>query len=322
MNSLASDGRAVLGFVGLGAMGLPMAKRLVDAGYPLTVYDVAPAPVQSMIAVGAKGAESARAVAAASDIIVMMLPDSPQVQDAVAGPDGVIAGLRPGGLVIDMSTISPAVTRTVGAAVVAAGGHFVDAPVGRTSRHAEEGDLLIMVGGVEKDVDAALPVLQNFGHDIIRCGPVGAGETMKLVNNLLTATIVAANAEALVLGVSSGLELETVLRVLRMTAASNTHLKSTYAEKALRRDFSPGFATRLAVKDLRLVIGLAIEQQLPVGVGAAALQLFSTACGEGHALDDYTSVITVLERLAGVELAEKAELNETAELNGRAGLSA
>lgn len=297
-----------IGFVGLGAMGLPMARRLVRAGYALTVHDVATAQVESLVVDGATAADSARSAAAASDVVVLMLPDSPQVQEATGGEDGVLAGLRPGTLVIDMSTISPAVTREVAANVAAAGGRFVDAPVGRTSRHAAEGDLLIMVGGADQDVDAAWPILQNFGTDIIRCGPVGSGETMKLVNNLLTATIVAANAEALVLGVASGLELQTVLGVLRMTAASNTHLKNTYAEKALRRDFSPGFATRLAVKDLRLVMSLAIDQQLPVGVGAAALQLFSTACSQGHALDDYTSVITVLESLAGVQLEERAEV--------------
>ena len=307
MNSPDSANPAAIGFVGLGAMGYPMARRLLDAGYPLTVYDVTAAPVDALAADGATAVDSARAVAAASDVVVSMLPDSPQVQSAMTDVDGILAGLRPGTLVIDMSTIAPSVTREVGSAVEAAGARFVDAPVGRTSRHAEEGDLLIMVGGADADVDSAWPVLRNFGRDIIRCGPIGAGETMKLVNNLLTATIVAANAEALVLGVSSGLELETVLQVLRMTAASNTHLKSTYAEKALRRDFSPGFATRLAVKDLRLVQGLAIDQQLPIGIGAAALQLFSTACSQGHALDDYTSVITVLERLADVELEEHAE---------------
>lgn len=309
MTSPATHNRPMVGFVGLGAMGFPMSRRLLDAGYPLMVHDVVPTPVETLVRVGAKAAESARALATGSDIVVTMLPDSPQVQAAMAGPDGILAGLRPGTLVIEMSTIAPAVTRQIGTDVQAAGGRFVDAPVGRTSRHAEEGELLIMVGGADDDVQSAMPVLENFGTDIIRCGPIGSGETMKLVNNLLTATIVAANAEALVLGVASGLSLETVLKVLRMTAASNTHLKSTYAEKALRRDFTPGFATRLAVKDMRLVMGLAIDQQLPVGVGAAALQLFSTACSEGHALDDYTSVITVLEKLAGVELVEREEVS-------------
>lgn len=296
-----------VGMLGLGAMGAPMARRIVQAGYPTTVYDVVDSQVQLLRDAGADAASSARELAAASDVVVTMLPDSPQVQDAISGEDGLLVGLAPGTLVIDMSTIAPSVTREVAAAVGSCGGRFVDAPVGRTSRHAEEGDLLIMVGGSEEDVRDARPVLEHFGTDIIHCGPVGAGETMKLVNNLLTASIVAANAEALVLGVASGLDLHTVLKVLRMTAASNAHLKTTYAEKALRRDFSPGFATRLAVKDLRLVMELAVQQQLPVGVGAAALQTFSTACSQGHALDDYTSVITVLERLAGVELMEKKE---------------
>lgn len=301
-----------LGFIGLGAMGFPMARRLLAAGRPTTVFDVSAERVEALVAEGARSAGSPREVAAASDVVITMLPDSADVQAVTSGPDGVLAGLRPGSVLVDMSTISPAVSREVAAAVVAAGSEMVDAPVGRTSRHAAEGDLLIMVGGPEAVVDRVLPVLEVFGKDIVRCGPVGAGETMKVVNNLLTATIVAADAEALVLGCAAGLELDTVLRVLRMTAASNTHLKATYAEKALQRDFTPGFATRLAVKDLRLALGLAIDQQLPVGVGAAALQLFSTACSEGHATDDYTSVITVLERLAGVELREGAGVREDA----------
>jgi 3-hydroxyisobutyrate dehydrogenase len=301
--------RPSVGFLGLGAMGAPMARRLLAHGYPLCLFDVVPESVARLVADGAVAADSARALAADSDVVVMMLPDSPQVEAVLAGPDGVLAGLRPGALVIDMSTISPAVTRQAADAVAAVGGRMIDAPVGRTSRHAAEGNLLIMVGGPQEVVDEAEPILQCFGTDIVRCGPVGAGETMKLVNNLLTATIVAANAEALVLGTAAGLELDTVLRVLRMTAASNTHLKTTYAEKALRRDFSPGFATKLAVKDLRLALNLAIEQQLPVGVAAAALQLFSTACSQGHGADDYTSVITVLEGLAGLELEEKVAVS-------------
>lgn len=293
-----------VGFIGLGAMGAPMARRLLAHGYPLQVFDQVPEAVSALAAEGAGAAGSIRELAAASDVIVTMLPDSPQVEQVYG--EGLLAGLRPGALVIDMSTISPSVTRTTAEAVEAAGGRMIDAPVGRTSQHAEEGELLIMVGGAEEAVDEAEPILRCFGTDIVRCGPVGSGETMKLVNNLLTATIVAANAEALVLGVASGLELDTVLKVLRMTAASNTHLKSTYAQKALRRDFTPGFATALAVKDLRLAQNLAIENELPVGVAAAALQLFSAACSQGRGRDDYTSVLTVLEGLAGLELEEKA----------------
>jgi 4-hydroxybutyrate dehydrogenase / sulfolactaldehyde 3-reductase len=290
-------------------MGTPMCRRLLANDFATTVFDVSSERMEELGSEGARVADSAAAVAATSDVLVLMLPDSPQVEAVLLGEGGVLSALREGSLIIDMSTIAPATTRRVAALAEAAGSRFIDAPVGRTSRHAEEGDLLIMVGGADDDVDRALPILRCFGKDIIRCGAVGAGGTMKLTNNLLTATIVAANAEALVLGVSAGLELDTVLKVLRMTAASNTHLKNTYAEKALRRDFSPGFATKLAVKDLRLALGLAIDEQLPIGVGSAALQLFSTACGEGHADDDYTSVITVLERLAGVELRENQEVS-------------
>lgn len=299
-----------VGFVGLGAMGRPMARRLLSRGYALTVYDVVPDAIEPVRAAGATPATSPEAVAAASDVVVTMLPDSPDVQAAVLGPDGVLAGLRPGAVLIEMSTIAPAVTRQVAEAVTAAGCRMLDAPVGRTSRHAEEGDLLIMVGGEASLLDEVRPILECFGHDIVHCGPPGSGETMKLVNNLLTSSIVAANAEALVLGVAAGLELETVLSVLRSTAASNTHLRSTYAEKALRRDFTPGFATRLAIKDVRLALELASGLRLPVGVGAAAQQLLAQAAAQGHETDDYTSVITVLENLAHVELEERPRLQE------------
>lgn len=299
-----------LGFVGLGAMGGPMAHRLLQRGYSLTVYDALPPAMEPVRQAGAAICASPKAVAEASDVVVTMLPDSPDVQAAVLGPDGVLAGLRPGAVLIEMSTIAPAVTRQVAESVTAAGCRMLDAPVGRTSRHAEEGDLLIMVGGDASLLEEVRAILECFGHDIVHCGAAGSGETMKLVNNLLTSSIVAANAEALVLGVAAGLELETVLSVLRSTAASNTHLRSTYAEKALRRDFTPGFATRLAIKDVRLALELASGLRLPVGVGAAAQQLLAQAAAQGHETDDYTSVITVLENLAHVELEERPRLHE------------
>ena len=295
-----------IGFIGLGAMGFPMASRLLEAGYETTAFDVAEPRVAALVERGAKRASCAREVGEQSDVVVTMLPDSGDVVSVMQKDNGLLKGLRRDAVVVEMSTISPTVTRQVAAEVASVGARMIDAPVGRTSRHAEEGNLLIMIGG-DRDVIAEVePVLSCFGKDRVYCGPIGSGETMKLVNNLLTATIVAANAEALVLGVKAGLELDTVLSVLRATAASNTHLKATYAEKALRRDFSPGFATRLAVKDLRLALSLAIDEQLPVALGAAALQMFTTAVSEGHGGDDYTAVLTVLERLAGVELKEQA----------------
>jgi len=298
------DGRQV-GFIGLGAMGGPMARRLVASGYPTSIYDVVPERLERVASSGAQAKGSPREVAASADVVITMLPDSEDVVAVLGGDDGILAGLRHGSVLIEMSTIAPTVTREAHRRVVSAGARMIDAPVGRTSRHAAEGDLLVMIGGDDGDIDGVEPILACFGKDRVRCGPIGSGETMKLVNNLLTATIVAADAEALVLGVKAGLELETVLSVLRATAASNTHLRVTYAEKALRRDFSPGFATRLAVKDLRLALSLAVDEQYPVSLGAAALQMFSVACCEGHSGDDYTAVLTVLERVAGVELEEK-----------------
>jgi 3-hydroxyisobutyrate dehydrogenase-like beta-hydroxyacid dehydrogenase len=299
-----------VGFVGLGAMGRPMASRLLANGYPLTAYDIVPAATERLASAGAQAATSPEAVAEASDVIVSMLPDSPDVQAAVLGSGGILAGMRESAVLIDMSTISPAVTRQVAEAVTAAGRRMLDVPVGRTPRHAAEGDLLLMAGGDPDLLEEVGPILRCFGKDLVHCGPVGSGAIMKLVNNLLGASILAADAEALVLGVAAGLELETVLAVLRSTGASNTHLRSTYPEKALRRDLSPGFATRLAIKDVRLALELASEVRLPIGVGAAALQLFNAAAAEGHENDDYTSVLAVLERYGKVELHERPAPNE------------
>jgi 4-hydroxybutyrate dehydrogenase / sulfolactaldehyde 3-reductase len=303
-DSSSSASLPPIGFVGLGAMGGPMARRLLGGGYPVTAYDVIPEALRRLVEAGARPAASPREVAAASSVIVTMLPESDHVQAAVLGDDGVLSGMAPSSVLLEMSTISPAVTRQVAAELNARGRAMLDAPVGRTSRHAAEGDLLIMVGGPAELLQQVRPILERFGRDIVHCGPIGNGETMKLVNNLLTSSIVVANAEALTLGVAAGLELETVLAVLRSTAASNTHLRHTYSEKALSRDFSPGFATRLAIKDVRLAVDLASTLRLPVGVGAAALQLLVMSAAQGHESDDYTSVLTVLERLAGVELRE------------------
>lgn len=299
-----------VGFVGLGTMGRPMASRVLANGYRLTVYDLAPGAVERLVASGAEAAASPEAVAEASDVVVTMLPDSPDVQTAVLGPGGVLAGLREGAVLIDMSTISPAVTRQVAAAVTAAGRRMIDVPVGRTPRHAADGDLLLMAGGDPGLIEEVRPILRCFGSDIVLCGPVGSGTTMKLVNNLLGASILAANAEALVLGAAAGLELETMLAVLGSTGASSRHLHQTYPEKALRRDLTPGFATRLAIKDMRLALELASGVRLPVVVGAAAMQLFNAAAAEGHDDDDYTSVLSVLERYAGVVLHERPAAGE------------
>ena len=238
-----------IGFIGLGAMGFPMARRLLQGGkYSVTVLDIDRSRMDSLKSEGASIAETPRAIAEKSDLVITMLPNSPEVETVMFGDDGVVAGLGKDNIVIDMSTIDPSVTRKVADEVHTKGAHMLDAPVGRTSFHAESGELLIMVGGEDALLTHCRAVLEHFGKDIIHCGPVSSGGTMKLVNNILTTTIVAANAEALVLGARAGLDTECMLKVLRSTAASNTHLASTYAVQALAGNIKPGFAVKLAVK--------------------------------------------------------------------------
>jgi len=291
-----------IGFIGLGTMGRPMARNVLRAGFALAVHDLRPEPVEELVRLGAERRTSPREAARDADAVVTMLPDSPDVEAVLLGPEGVIHGARPGTLVVDMSTIDPATTRRLGAALRARGLRMVDAPVGRTSAHAEAGTLLIMVGGAPEDVAAAEPLLRAMGSDVIHCGPFGAGITMKVVNNFLSCASVALTAECLVLGVKAGLEVETMLRVLTGTAARTAHLELTYPVKALRGDFTPGFMVDLAHKDLGLALRLGAECRVPLAVGAAARELLTAARARGKGRLDFTAVVTVLEELAGVEV--------------------
>ena len=293
-----ADGRTAVGVVGLGAMGGPMTARLLDpGGFPVVACDRVAERADDAARHGAVTAATPAAVAAASDVVITMLPDDAAVVDAVTGPDGVLEALE-GGTLIEMSTIDPATSRRLHEQVRDAGGRMLDAAVGRTSAHAVRGELSLMVGGDADLLEAWRPVLEPMATTITHCGPAGAGSTMKLVNNLLTTTIVAANAEALTLAERAGLPQDVVLRVLLAGAAANTHLAVTYQEKALAGDLTPGFATRLAAKDLGLALGLATRSGVPVPVGAAAAQQMTLALARGHADDDFTSVLAALREVS------------------------
>jgi 4-hydroxybutyrate dehydrogenase/sulfolactaldehyde 3-reductase len=251
----------------------------------------------TIVAANAEALTLAERAGLSRDVVLTILPDDAAVVDAVTGPGGVLEGLD-GGTVIEMSTIDPRTSRRLHADVQAAGGRMLDAAMGRTSAHAERGELSLMVGGDADLLEAWRPVLEPLATTITHCGPAGAGSTMKLVNNLLTTTIVTANAEALTLAERAGLPRDVVLRVLLAGAAANTHLAVTYQEKALAGDLSPGFATRLAAKDLGLALGLATRNGVPVPVGAAAAQQMTLALARGHADDDFTSVLEALREIS------------------------
>src|SRR5262245_38096776 len=294
-----------IGFIGLGSMGRPMAGNLLKAGYALRVHDVVAEAVAAVVERGAESRPSPRAVAAEADVVITMLPDSPDVELVLLGADGVVHGARPGTIVVDMSTIDPAVTRKIGEALTARGLRFVDAPVGRTSVHAEAGTLYIMVGGAASDVAELEPVLRAMGSDVVHCGGVGSGITMKVVNNYLSCASSVLTAECLVLGIKAGLRLETMLQVMTNTAAKTAHLEMTYPAKAFKGDFAPGFAIDLAHKDLGIGLRLGAEQRVPLTMGAVARELYSVARARGKGRLDYTGIVTLLEEMAGVEVRRR-----------------
>ena len=294
-----------VGFIGVGVMGRPMTLNLLKAEHHVTVYARHPdkPEVQEVLNAGAKLAPSARAVAMVSDIVITMLPNSPQVEEVVTGPQGVLEGARKGLIIIDMSTIAPSVSRKLAQTVSPRGVHFLDAPVSGGSQGAINGTLTIMVGG-ERDVfEQARPVLEAMGkqENILHVGPHGAGEVIKLVNNVLAGAIAAAVAESFVLGVKAGADVDTMARIIGVSTGGNWQLTNQFPLRAFNGSFKPGFMTDLLYTDLGLALDLASENKTPIAMTALTRQMYEMARAAGHGQDDYTSLLKVLEEIAGVQ---------------------
>jgi 4-hydroxybutyrate dehydrogenase/sulfolactaldehyde 3-reductase len=283
-------------------MGAPIARNILKGGFPRTVHDVDAAAVARLVEAGGARAESAAAVAAASDVVVTMVPDAPDVEQVALGPGGILEGSRPGLIHVDMSTIDPETTRRVGAALAAKGVRMIDCPVGRTTAHAEAGRLLLMLGGDPQDIEAVRPILACTADTFLYCGPLGNGSATKVVNNYLGMSIAAVAAEALVLGSRAGLSVEHMLDVFRATMAANAQVDQVMRAKALAGDFTPGFMVRLGHKDLRLALDLARGYGVETPVGRAAFGAFGEARRLGFERDDVTSILRVRERDAGIEV--------------------
>jgi 4-hydroxybutyrate dehydrogenase/sulfolactaldehyde 3-reductase len=290
-----------IGFIGLGNMGKPMASNLVRKGFSLVVCDVVPDPVRALAQLGAKAATTVSEVAAASDIVITMLPTSSVVEDVISGPNGVLANARPGVLVMDMSTIDPLVTDRLAAAVAAKGGAFVDAPVGRLVSHAERGESLFMVGADDAAFARVKPLLEAMGTTIHHCGAAGAGTRTKLVNNYLAIISCQLNAEAIALSQRFGLSLRKTLDVLYGTTATNGQLAIAWPSKVLKGDTEPGFTIDLAHKDLTLIVEAGNAVKVPMPVAAAAREAYSAARSSGYGARDFSAMVDVLCNLAGIE---------------------
>jgi 3-hydroxyisobutyrate dehydrogenase-like beta-hydroxyacid dehydrogenase len=288
------------GFIGLGTMGGPMAKNIMNKGHSLVVYDVVADSVAALVTAGARAAGSPREVAERADFIITMLPDSPDVERVANGPDGILAGLRPGSVYIDMSTIDPGTTRRIGAQVKAKGAEMIDSPVGKTADAAVAGTLTLMVGGNPDVIARARPLLDCMGTDFFHCGELGAGQTMKLLNNLLAQAIGAATTETLVAGVKAGLTLELMMSVLRTTMAWNQHLAVGMPKRSLIGNFAPGFMVKLAHKDCRLALQMVDALGVTAPVGHATLAALEDGMRNGLKDMDVGAMLKLREEQAGV----------------------
>jgi len=295
-----------VGFIGIGVMGRPMTLNLLKAGHDVTVFARHPEKpeVQEVLNAGAKFAPSPRAVAMASEFVITMVPNSPDAEEVIAGPQGVLEGARKELIIIDMSTIAPTMSRKLAAAAAEKGVHFLDAPVSGGSQGAVNGTLSIMVGGEKEVFEKARPVLEGMGkkENIFHVGPVGSGEVVKIVNNILCGTIAASIAEAFVLGMRAGADVDTMAKIIGVSSGASWQLSNQFPIRAFNGSFKPGFMTDLLHKDLGLALDLAAETKSPVAMTALARQLYEMTRAAGYGRDDYTAFMKVLEQMTGTEV--------------------
>lgn len=290
-----------VGLVGLGIMGRPMAANLIKAGFDVTVHTRTQAKIQELQALGAHGASSPAEVAARTEMVVTMVPDSPDVEQVAEGPRGVFEGAGPGLIVADMSTISPAVTRRLAHRAAAAGSFWLDAPVSGGEAGAIAGTLTIMVGGDAAAFERAHPVFQAMGKRVTHIGPSGHGQLAKLCNQILVAVNLLGASEALVFAAKAGLDLDKVHGALSGGAA-NSWAFEHLGRKMINRDLKPAFKVRLQQKDLRLVSEAAREICAPVIGADLVQQLLRVLEAQDRGDDGTQALVTVLESLAGTRV--------------------
>jgi 2-hydroxy-3-oxopropionate reductase len=290
-----------VGFIGLGIMGKPMAKNLLKAGFPLIVFSRSKGPVEELEKEGALPADSPRRVADQSEVILTMLPDSPEVREVVLGKDGVIHGARSGSVLIDMSSINPLVTQEISEALRDKGVEMLDAPVSGGESGAIRGTLAIMVGGKEKVFQECLKILGTLGKNIVRVGEVGAGGFTKLVNQIIVALNIAAVGEAFALGAKAGLDLQVVYQAIRGGLAGSQVLEAK-GPMVFGRNFKPGFKIRLHHKDLGNALSTAADLGVPLPLSSLVQQMFLSLITEGRGEEDHSALVTFFERMAKVEI--------------------
>jgi 2-hydroxy-3-oxopropionate reductase len=286
-----------IGFIGLGIMGGPMAKNLMEAGHELVLYNRTKEKAEEIAGEGAAVAGSPKEVAESSDIIITMLPDSPQVEEVLAGEDGVLEGIKEGSLLIDMSTISPVVTRELAQKVGERGASMLDAPVSGGDVGAQQGTLSIMVGGSEEDFERAKPLFEVMGDTITHVGEIGAGQTAKAANQIVVALTIEAVSEALVLASKAGVAPEKILEALSGGLAGSNVMEAK-KEKFLEHDFDPGFKVELHHKDLGIALAAGRDYGVALPVTAIVDQMLEALKAKGQGDRDHSAILTLIEEEA------------------------
>jgi 2-hydroxy-3-oxopropionate reductase len=293
-----------VGFIGLGIMGRPMAKNLMEAGYELVLQNRSPEKAEELAEEGnATAAGSPRAVAEACDIVITMLPDSPDVEAVVDGEEGILEGIREGALLVDMSTISPVVTEKLAKKLRERGASMLDAPVSGGDVGAIEGALSIMVGGSEEDFERARPLFDVMGKVATHVGPTGAGQVVKACNQIVVALNIEAVSEALVLGSKAGVAPEKVVEALSGGLAGSAVMEAK-KEKFFSHDFEPGFRIELHHKDLGIALAAGREYGVALPVTAIVDQMLEASKAKGRGDRDHSALLTLLEEAAQHEIGE------------------
>ena len=295
-----------VGLIGLGSMGRGIGKNLIEHGFPLTVFDANLAAAEPLQVLGAEAVETPRAVAERSDVVVTVLPNGPDVETVALGAAGIAEGARPGTIVMDCSTIDPSVSIALNKALHERGLRMVDAAMGRSSKEADEGTLLFMVGATPEDFQTVKPLLDAAGADVFHVGPPGHGITLKIVHNLLSLTMLAASTEAMVLAGKAGLDLHRTLEVLQASTTGHGHMRFAIPNQVLTGDYTPGFRTVLGQKDLRLGRDLAARLGVPLQTLAISAELYTAAVAKGRGDWSAAAIVTVLEDIVGLKLADLA----------------
>ncbi len=289
----------IVGFIGLGTMGLGMARNIVAGGHTVIGFDTNAEALEKHVANGGQAASGASAAAEGVDLLITMLPNGAIVEDVLFGTDSAVDKLKAGALVVDMSTIHPLETDRIRHRLAERGFSMVDAPLGRTSQDAIAGTSLIMAGATPEDLETCRPVFECIGDTIIDCGGPGMGSRVKIVNNFMTTALNVLTAETLRLAERIGLDLDVAIEVMSGTPAVRSHMKTTYPAKVLKGDLSPAFMIDLAKKDLDIAIDLAAKQGVPLTMGEAAAATYAGAQADGRGREDWTAVFDMLRKKSG-----------------------